>query len=76
VAPFGEDEIEIAVAVQIGHAHVRRILGRGLEIDDRVERACRRCLLGSQCHGAHKDADAKDLRHVSGSAISSRSIYA
>jgi hypothetical protein len=55
VAAFRENEVEIAVAVEIAHAHVRRVFGGGLQQDGATEARRPRGPLGTDgCCGAEE----------------------
>ena len=69
---LGENEIEIAVTIEVGHADVRRILGGSFEIDDGVEGARRGRLLYAKREQGHESGDetihAQDSSAVSPTA--------
>ena len=85
VSPLGEDEIEIAVAIEVAHAHVRGRLGRRLELDDGREVARRGGLLcgdgrqqkktsGKGHFAAHPIPSAAIVSGISWSPLNSRKM--
>jgi hypothetical protein len=67
VPALGENEIEIAVAIEVGHADVRRVLGGGFEIDDGVEGARRGRLLCAKREQGHESDN--DICHAQDSSL-------